>query len=111
MDRVWRALRLSWWLVVGVGAAAVGLLAVLVFWRQGRREAITWRPGMQVKKPLRERAQEEVERVRLEGELEKAKAKAYAQTQRAELRRIENRGKEDPKVARQHLARWLQDNL
>jgi hypothetical protein len=98
MEKVWRALRQAWWLVVGLVAAVMGVGALLVFRASGP-------------KPLRERAREEVERVRLEGELEKARQKVLAQVQRAELRHIEQQAKEDPKGARRNLAAWLQRNL
>lgn len=112
MDKVWRFFRQAWWLVVGLVAAVMGVGALLVFRGSGGRpEATTWRPGQETPKPLRERAREEVERVRLEGELEKAHKRAYAQVQRAELRHIEQQAKEDPKGARRNLATWLQRNL
>jgi hypothetical protein len=112
MEKVSRFLRQAWWLVVGLVAAVMGVGALLVFRASGKRpEATTWRPGQKTPKPLRERAREEVERVRLEGELEKARQKVLAQVQRAELRHIEQQAKEDPKGARRNLAAWLQRNL
>lgn len=112
MDKVWRFLRQAWWLVVGLLAAVMGVGALLVFRRsEGRSEATTLRPGQNTPKPLRERAREEVERVRLEGELEKAQKRVTAQAQQAELHRIEQEAKEDPAAARRNLAAWLRENL
>lgn len=111
MAKFWRVLRQAWWLVVGLGAAVLGLLAVLVFWRPKSQEDPFDGFSPPPPKPLRERAREEVERVRLEGELEKAQKRAYTQVHRAELIRIKRQSDSDPVRARRELAAWLQRNL
>lgn len=112
MKKIWRALRQAWWLVVGLAAAALGVVALVVFSRSERPSgATTAHSGTPPRKPLRERAQEEVERVRLEGELEKAELRAVWASQRIEVDEIKKQAKDDPTAARKNLAAWLQRNL
>lgn len=62
-------------------------------------------------KTLKERAQEQVERVRLEGEIERARVVATAEAQREQLENIDIVGKDNPAEARKQLASWLARNL
>lgn len=58
-----------------------------------------------------ERARSEVEKVHLEGEVEKAKVRTVAEVQIKEIETIEKKGKEDPAQARKDLAAFLAANL
>lgn len=58
-----------------------------------------------------DKARVEVERIHLEGEVEKARVRATADAQRAELDRIEEQGREDPVAAREALSAFLNNNL
>lgn len=112
MEKVWRVLRQAWWLVVGVVAAALGVVALVVFRRPEEHAGADMQyPEQRTDKPLRERAREEVERVRLEGEMEKAEKAAVMQVQRAQLRQIKQTAQKNPVAARQQLADWLRKNL
>lgn len=62
-------------------------------------------------KTFKARAVEEVERVRLEGEVDKARVKATATVHNEQLDDIEVVGREDPAEARRQLAFWLTSNL
>lgn len=104
MAAVWRWLRKWWWVLV---AAAGALGAVLFTIFASNDDPAPPRP----KSNLRERAQKEVERIRLEGEVEKARVRATADAHRAELERIEDLGDEDPVEARRQLSDWLNRNL
>lgn len=108
MKQAWRFIRQWWWAFVGI---AGGIF--LLVWR-----IIASKPGggavidPPVPTPtLSERAKVEVERVRLEGEVEKAKVAATADAHREEIARIEETGKTDPKEARRQLAAHLARNL
>jgi hypothetical protein len=108
MKRVWRFVRRWWW------AFLVGLATIL-----GAVAAILLRPKRNIDpspeyippKTFRDQAQEQVERVRLEGEIERARITERAETHREELDEIETIGKNDPAEGRRQLARWLQGNL
>lgn len=108
MTAAWRFIRQWWWAFVAVAATVF-----FVVWR------FTTRPGKgtggggtdPLPPTLADRAKQEVERVRLEGEVEKAKVTATAEAQRSEIERIEEVGKTDPKEARRQLAGWLGRNL
>jgi len=108
MLKVWRWLKKWWWTIV-VGAATV---AGFLFWLllpKPKRDSSPGQPPPQ--KTFKERAQEQVERVRLEGEIEKARVKATADAQNQQLDDIEVVGRDDPAEARRQLASWLTGNL
>ena len=67
--------------------------------------------GYVPKKPFKQQAAEQAERVRLEGEVEKARVKARAQIEDDELDEIERIGDNDPAEGRKRLARWLSEHL
>lgn len=92
---------------MGVGAA-VGFLFWLLLPKPKRDSS----PGqLPPPKTFKERAQVQVERVRLEGEVEKARVEATADVQNQQLDDIEVVGREDPVEARRQLASWLTGNL
>lgn len=107
MNHVRRFVRQWWWAFVAVAGGVF-----LLVWR-----ILASRPGGEPIDPpattptLSERAKVEVERVRLEGEVEKAKVTATADAHREEIARIEETGKTDPKEARRQLAAHLARNL
>ena len=105
MKKAWRFVRQWAWAIL---AAAGGLLFLV--WRvmAMRSPVQTDQPGTPT---VSDRAKVEVERIRLEGEVEKAKVTAVAEVHREEIARIEEVGKSDPKEARRQLASWLNDNL
>ncbi len=101
---VWRFIR-RWWWVFAAGAAGLGTTLFYLF--LANRSDYPEQP----RSDFRDRAQKEVERVRLEGEIEKAKVTVRAETQHEELTRIEELGKEDPVEARKRLSSWLNNHL
>ncbi len=106
MTNAWRFVRTYWWVFV---AAASGIL--LFAWRLMASRG----PGVlvPVDPPVTftDRAREQVERVRLEGEVEKAKVNVTADVAKAELERIEEVGKIDPRAARRQLSSFLNGRL
>ena len=107
--KIGRWLRRWWWAFVAGAAAVVGIaLGAMAASRRGNPPA---NPGTPPQRPLRERARDEVERVHLEGEVEKARIQATAEAQHQELDVIEETGRADPVEARRQLASWLQRNL
>lgn len=95
----------KWWWTFLIGALVVGFFA----WRILRP---TSNPTLAPPPPkLLDKAREEVERIHLEGEIEKVRVRATADAQRAELDRIEEQGEEDPKAAREALSDFLNANL
>lgn len=109
MRQVWRFVRRWWWAFVG-GAAAV-LASVLASLLTSRSCDSDRSPGKVPERKLADRAREEVERARFEGEIERARIKAIALAQRAQLDHIEAVAKGDPADGRRRLAEWLKDNL
>jgi hypothetical protein len=107
MKQAWRFVRQWWWAFVAVAATVF-----LVVWRFTSKSGTGTGGGAEPVQPsVADRAKAEVERVRLEGEIEKAKVTATADAHRAEIDRIEEVGKSDPKEARRQLAGWLGRNL
>lgn len=110
MKQAWRWVRQWWWVIVAAVAGILGLV-----WRimaaQPKRGGDGVDPLLPPPPTLTERANVEVERVRLEGEVEKARVTATADAHRAELDRIEETAKADPAAARRQLAGFLAKNL
>lgn len=104
MAKLKRFLRKWWWAI----ASATVFVLYVVF------DAITrdkyTEPRSKPPKFL-EKARTEVERVRLEGEIEKAKVSATAEAHREQLRTIEEMADEDPVQARKELSDWLTRSL
>jgi len=111
MRKVWRFIKRWWWAFLAVLAAVLGVVAAILVGGSRRSENREPKPGELPKRTFRERAQEEVERVRLEGEIERARITATADAKREELDDIEQIGKADPAEARRQLASWLSANL
>jgi hypothetical protein len=104
---VWRFIKRWWWTFL-VGAAAIaGVLVLILIPRDQRPRA----GGETPKRTFKDKAKEEVERVRLEGEVEKARITATADVHREEIDRIEEIGQTDPAEGRRQLAAWLASNL
>jgi hypothetical protein len=104
MNEAWRFVRKWWWTFL-VGAA----ILAFVLWRIVRNPP---EPGeAEVPPQFLEAAKNQVERVRLEGEVEKARVTATADAHRVEIDRIEELGEEDPREARRQMADWLSRNL
>lgn len=102
--KVWRFIREWWWIFVAGAAAIGGVILALV---------LNPSPEPEEEKPpsYKDKAQNEVEKVRLEGEIEKARVTATADAQRAELDEIEAVGENDPAEGRRQMADWLAANL
>lgn len=104
VKKVWRFLKQSWWWILLIVGGVF-----LAIWKIGDRG------GKDAPEPqgptFTERARGEIERVRLEGELEKARVTARADAQRAELDTIEEVGRDNPAEGRRQLANWLSSNL
>lgn len=108
MKQAWRFVRQWWWLIVAVVATVIAVVWGFMS-KPGRGNG--GGPPAPLPPTFADRAKEEVERVRLEGEVEKARVTATADAQRAEIDRIEEVGKTDPKAARAQMASWLGRNL
>ena len=106
MTKAKRFVRKWWYLILlGLGATA------WVLWQVFKPRA----PGAAVLEPeppkFLEMARVEVERVHLEGEVEKAKVRTVAKIQSKQIDEIEEKGKDDPAAARAELAAFLAANL
>jgi hypothetical protein len=101
----WRFIR-RWWWALALGAGVVGV----ALWRVFGPRAPDAQP-VTVSPKLIERAREQVERVHLEGEVEKARIRTQAEDTNKQLDVIEAKGKTDPKAAREALAAFLASNL
>ncbi len=110
MQAAWRFIRQWWWAFVAV-ASGIFLLAWRLMARGGGNDPFSTLPGEPPRPTFSERAEEKVERVRLEGEVEKAKVNTTAEASRAELERIEEVGKTDPRAARRQLSDFLTRSL
>jgi len=91
-----------------VGAASV---AGFLFWLLLPKPKEDNQSVQQPQKTYKDRAKDEVERVRLEGEVARARVRAKALAQKVQLDEIEVVGTKDPVEARRQLASWLQNNL
>lgn len=109
MGAVWRFVRKFWWAFLGGFAFVLGA-AITIFTRpcDNEREHPGERQRMMT---FRQRAAQQVEKVRLEGEIEKARVQARADCQREQLDEIEHIGENDPAEGRRRLAAWLTRNL
>lgn len=107
--KVWRFVRRWWWAFLMVAAAVAGAVAAAIL-KPGETN-IEASPGQPPAKTFKERAQEQVERVRLEGEIERARVQAKAQAQQEQLDEIEQIGENDPAEGRRRLASFLQGTL
>ena len=67
--------------------------------------------GYVQQKPFKEQAAERIERIILEGEIEKARVRTRAQIENDELDEIAQIGENDPKEGRRRLASWLSQHL
>lgn len=105
MAKITRWLRKWWWLLV-IGAG----VALAVLWHVFGPRRAGPPPPMQMPKLL-DLARDKVEKIHLEGEVEKAKIRAVADEQRKQIAAIEDKGKADPAAARAELAAWLGKNL
>jgi hypothetical protein len=103
-SKAWRFLRKWGWIVLlGAGIVAFTL------WRIVRNPP---KKGEVDVPPLfLETAKDQVARVQLEAEVEKARVTATADVHRAEIDRIEKLGQDEPRVARRQMAEWLTLNL
>ena len=108
MTAVWRFIRKWWWTFLLGAAAVAGFFFYLLFPKPQDTESA---PGKLPRQTLKDRAKEEVERVQLEGEIERARAVSRADTRREELDAIETTGKTDPAEGRRQLAAWMAQNL
>lgn len=108
MTKVWRFIRQWWWLFLAVAGTVLAVVWRLMVMKPSRGGTASTEPKLP---SFADRAHEEVERVRLEGEVEKARVTATADVHRAEIDRIEDLGTTDPKAARRQLAGWLGRNL
>jgi hypothetical protein len=107
MKKIKRFIRKFWWVLV-VGAAII----FAVLWKLLGPKA----PDPELESALKpptflDRARDNVDRVHLEGEVEKARVRAEADSDKRIIDAIEEMGKENPKVARRDIAIWLNANL
>ena len=107
--KVWRFIRRWWWALLMVLAAIAGAVAAALL--RPKETNIESSPGHLPQKTFKDRAREQVERVRLEGEIERARVQAKAQAQQEQLDEIEQIGENDPVEGRRRLASFLQSTL
>ena len=108
MLKVWRFVKRWWWAFLLGLATILGAVAAIIL---RPKPDIEQSPGYVPKQTFRDKAREQVERVRLEGEIEKARVKTRAEIENDELDEIEQIGENDPAEGRRRLASWLQSNL
>jgi len=108
MKKVWRFVRRWWWAFLFGLAAIVGAIATILL---RPKPDVETSPGYVQPRTFKEVAAEQIEHVRLEGEIEKARVEVRADIKNDELDEIEQVGKNDPVEGRRQLARWLIMNL
>jgi len=108
MRKVWRFIRRWWWAFLFALATVLWVIITIIL-RGGRKTNPD--PTIPPKPTFREIADNQIERIKLEGDVEKARVVARADAQRERIDEIEAKGKEDPKAARAELAEWLRNNL
>jgi len=108
MKKVWRFVRRWWWAFLVAVAAVAGAVATALLRPKRPTNSDPLTPPQPT---FREVAEKQVERVRLEGEVEKARITATADAQRERIQEIEAKGQDDPKAARAELAEWLRNNM
>jgi hypothetical protein len=106
MAKIKRFIRRWWWVFLLVAGFILSIVWKLLGPRKGPEPEGTAKPPTFV-----DRARDEVERVHLEAEVEKAKVRAQADAQKEVIAKIEEKGKTDPKGARKDIADWLAGNL
>ena len=112
MKKLQRFLRRWWWaFLAGAGALLGIMVAILIPRRKNQLPINSSTPSMPPQPTFTDRARTEVERVRLEGEVEKARIQAAAEAQHVQLDEIETVGETDPAEGRRMLATWLRNNL
>lgn len=110
MKPVVRFVRKWWWLLLlGIAIVATVLFKVLTG-RKGSNVPIT-EIDIDPPKTLVDKARDKVEKVHLEGEIEKAKVRTVAEEKIKQIEAIEEKGKTEPKKAREDLAAFLAANL
>lgn len=108
--RVWRFLRRWGWAILAVVAAILGGIIVALA-RKPNPAVNNTTTGHIPPVTFKQKAQQEVERVRLEGEIEKARVQATTESRHATLDTIEQVGENDPAEGRRMLATWMASNL
>lgn len=108
MKAVTRFVRKWWWLIL-LGVAVVFAIVWQVL--KGKSGTAPIDDLVVPKKTFVEKARDEVEKVHLEAEVEKAKVRAEAKSQMEQIKAIEEKGKTEPKKAREDLAAFLSANL
>jgi len=106
--KVWRFIKAYWWIFLAV-ASGIFMLVWRLMVRPGESTGPLSEP--MVPPTFADRAREEADRIRLEGEVEKARTTAKADASRAVIDHIEEVGKTDPKEARRQLAGWISQHL
>lgn len=109
MRHIWRFVLRWWWAFLAGLATVVGI--VLGGFVACSRRNTTIHPTTPPTLTFKERAEQQVEHIRLEGEVEKARVTARADVYSEQLDQIEETGKDDPAEARRQLARFLAQNL
>lgn len=105
MKKVERFVRRYWWILI----LAAGFVFSILWKILGPKDAPL---DDEVKVPtFVERARDKIERVHLEGDVDKAKIRAVADEDQKVIAAIEKKGETDPKGAREDIAKWLASNL
>jgi hypothetical protein len=109
LTSAWRWIRERWWIAASLVVAVLALVAGVIFKLMKPSTQTDESPGPM--EPMLDTARERVERVRLEGEVERARVTATADAERHEIDRIEEVGKTDPMEGRRRMAEWLVNRL
>jgi hypothetical protein len=106
MKKVERFIRKWWWvLLLGLG------VVLTILWKLLGPRGEPPPDDSVIPPTFVDRARDQVERVHLEGDVEKARVRATSDVQRKAIDSIEEKGKDDPKGARKDIAAFLSANL
>lgn len=105
MKKIERFIRRYWWVII-LGAGIVFSIVWKIFGPRGTPVDDSVSAPTFV-----EKARDKIERVHLEGEVEKAKIRATADAEKKVIEAIEKKGETDPKGAREDIAAWIAANL
>lgn len=110
MKKIVRFCKRWWWAFLASAGMVLGVAVSLLVPR--RKSTPIPKTTNDLPRPtFAERARVEVSRVRLEGDVEKARIQARTEAHITQLNEIETTGKTDPEAGRRMLAVWIKNNL
>ena len=110
--KIWRFTKKWWWTFVLGAITVLSFVGGILFFDARKKEEENRKIDDFHRKPTyKERAATQIERIQLEGEIERARIETRYEERKAEIDKIEEIGKDDPVEARRRLASWLNNNL